>query len=175
MVPEAEIRHEHVRGAGAPWPRTIWLLLLLTGCDASAPTQTAPQNAESASEDPPRPASASNDEARRAAKVAETYFRLIGSGSYDAARRLRWDADRLSPARFAAGFAPYREFRATVGEPSLPLATGGWLYVSVPVHRYGTMRDGKPFGNVGTVMLSRRDNAASSPSGGRGWRILPGD
>jgi hypothetical protein len=42
---------------------------------------------------------------------------------------------------------------------------GEWLYVEVPVQRYGKFRDGKTFANAGTVTLRRRK------SGGE-WRIF---
>lgn len=169
----------------APYPtlarKSAWLVLLIPGCNDPQPaspldrtrvTESHPTQDRQAGGAPtalPR----TEPERQSAAKLVETYFALIGARRYAEALHLRWDADRLSLERFAASFASYAEYRATVGAPSEVLRSEGWLYVSVPVHRYGTMKSGQPFGNVGTVLVSCRDAPAGSGPQRRRWRIHP--
>jgi hypothetical protein len=101
-----------------------------------------------------------------AADVLKLYYELIAARRYEAARGLRDSAGRqASAADFAANFDRYSEHHATVGTPSLVAEAGEWLYVEVPVQRYGKFRDGKTFANAGTVTLRRLKS-------GREWRIF---
>lgn len=133
-------------------------------------TETAPSRIPSTnailSEEPFTPESAQG-----AATVVETYYALLEAGKYDEARRLRWNADELDPERFAAGFAPYSEYHATVGAPSEIQGAAGSLYVEVPVQIYGRRKDGKPFGQTGTVTLRRVNDVPGSTPEQRRWRI----
>jgi hypothetical protein len=98
--------------------------------------------------------------------VLRLYYELIAARRYEAAQRLRESSSRApSAAAFAANFERYSEHHATVGTPSLVAEAGEWLYVEVPVQRYGKFRHGKTFANAGTVTLRRRK------SGGE-WRIF---
>ena len=113
--------------------------------------------------------------AQAAATVVETYYALIESRRYDDARKLRWDYDRLASAEFAASFAPYAEYRATVGTPSQIASAAGSLYVEVPVQLYGRLRSGKAFGTVGTITLRRLNGIPGSTPEQRHWRIYAGE
>ena len=71
-------------------------------------------------------------------------------------------------AAFAADLGRYRTYRATVGTPSEPVVSGGFLYVEVPVMIVGETMDGKPLATGGSVTMRR-------PLAGKGgWRIFTG-
>jgi hypothetical protein len=98
--------------------------------------------------------------------VLERHYALIEARQYKAARELRESSKRAPSAEaFAANFERYAEHHATVGAPSKVAEAGEWLYVEVPVQRYGKFKNGKTFVNAGTVTLRRRK------SGGE-WRIF---
>ena len=95
----------------------------------------------------------------------QTYYALIEEGNYPKAYQLREPAKGAPSAdAFARSFERYAEYHATVGAPSEPVESGGWLYVEVPVQTYGRMKDGSPLASGGTVTLRRR------PAGD--WRIF---
>ena len=101
-----------------------------------------------------------------AADVLKRYYELIETRHYDAAWQLRENkAGAPTADAFAANYELYSEHHATVGTPSFVADAGEWLYVEVPVQRYGKFQDGKTFANAGTVTLRRRK------SGGE-WRIF---
>ena len=103
-------------------------------------------------------------EAGDAAEVLRRYYASISERRYSEAHKLR-ETGGADAAAFAAYFERFGSLRVTVGTPSEPVEAGGWLYVEVPVHTYGTMKDGKPLGSAGTVTLRRRE------PGGE-WRIF---
>ncbi len=128
---------------------------------AQAATAPAPEPKQVVEE---RPTSAAAAEGQGAAQVLQTYYALIEAGKYAEAYALREPRAGVTPERFADNFERYAEHSATIGAPSEPVQAGGWLYVEVPVHTYGAMKGGKPFGSGGTVTLRRR------ATGGE-WRL----
>lgn len=150
--------------------RPLCLLLLLHACSeaeqppaqppvvkAEAPRPRVEAPAPPAKQPEPVP-----DQEQGAAAVLQRYFALIEARQFAAAHKLREGGPRAaSAAAFAAAYATYAEHHATVGAPSLVAEAGEWLYVDVPVQRYGTFRDGKTFANAGTVTLRRRRNGGS--------------
>ncbi|HEX8535290.1 MAG TPA: hypothetical protein VF662_14085 [Allosphingosinicella sp.] len=96
----------------------------------------------------------------------QSYYALIEAGKYGDAYKLREPAPGAPSAEaFAQSFERYAEHHATVGRPSEPVQSGGWLYVEVPVQTYGRMKDGSPLASGGTVTLRRRAT-------GGAWRIF---
>jgi hypothetical protein len=156
-------------------PLSLCLLFLTASCgeaEQAKPEQRAPQRpppAASGEAPPPAEPKAANavlGAEAGAADVLKLYYELIGTRRYEAAGRLREESARPpSAAEFAANFERYAEHHATIGTPSLVAEAGEWLYVEVPVQRYGKFRSGKTFANAGTVTLRRRK------SGGE-WRIF---
>lgn len=158
-------------------------LLLVAGCAALAAcgqSDPEPPRAEQARQPAAQPSDAqepveqaapaagvSGARAEDAAEVLKRYFSLIGERRYEEARRLR-EPGRKPPsaAEFAANFDAFAEHRATVGQPSRIAEAGEWLYVEVPVQRYGKYRSGAAFGNAGTVTLRRRKAGDDAE-----WRI----
>ena len=103
-----------------------------------------------------------------AAAVLRLYYQRIGERKYDSAYQLReGEPSEAERARFAANFAAYGRYRATVGQASEPVDSGGYTYVEVPVMLYGAFRNGKPFASSGSVTLRR-------PASGGPWRIFTG-
>jgi ketosteroid isomerase-like protein len=155
--------------------RALALLLLTAGCgeaEQGQPKQAAPRPAPAMVRPqarlPPEPEVAEPVSLKEggAADVLKLYYEHISARRYEAARVLRDPEGRqASAAEFAANFERYSEHHATVGTPSLVAEAGEWLYVEVPVQRYGKFRDGKTSANAGTVTLRRRK------SGGE-WRIF---
>ena len=149
----------------------IFALLLAACSDQAAPVPPEPQLQKQPSAASP-PAAAASDtgsgeataEARDAAEVLRRYYALIGERRYPDAHKLREPGDGDADA-FAAYFERFATHGATVGTASAPVEAGGWHYVEVPVHTYGTTKDGVPFGSAGIVTLRRR------VPGGE-WRIF---
>jgi hypothetical protein len=150
----------------------IGLALLLAACtEEAAPTPPERKPERQAPATPPAAAASSNPDRPRsaaetgdAADVLRRYYALIGERRYSQAHKLR-EPNGADAGAFAAHFERFASHGVTVGTPSEPVEAGGWLYVEVPVHTYGTMRDGTPFGSAGTVTLRRRE------PGGE-WRIF---
>ena len=150
--------------------RRLALLLLLAGCGRGAEERND-RPTDGGDEAPPAPLqpppSAEQLAASRAAADAlSLYYEHIGRRDYRAAWTLREQRPGLSFAAFAASFDRYRDYRATVGVPSLPAEQDGTLWVDVPVQLYGRMRDGSPFGSVGRVTMKR-------PAGEQAWKVAP--
>ena len=97
--------------------------------------------------------------------VVKDYYSRIGRGDLAGAWALRWPSPRGDEAAFIAAYARYDRHEATVGAPSRVASSAGHDYVEVPVHLYGTMKDGKVFSSAGTVSLRRKAGGA--------WRIYP--
>lgn len=146
--------------------RRLALLLLLSGC-GSAEEENRSGPVPKGAPAPPVPApSAEDDQASRAAAATVSdYYEAIARRNYPAAWRLRELRPGDTLERFAAGFALYADYRATVGMPTLPVRQDGALWVAVPVQLYGRRRDGAPFGSVGRVTLKRA-------AGEDRWRIV---
>ncbi|MDB5698395.1 MAG: hypothetical protein JWN69_1199 [Alphaproteobacteria bacterium] len=109
--------------------------------------------------------------AQAAANVLQAYYALVEEGKYEQARRLRWDHDAGSAAEFAAQFADYAEYHATVGAPKGVQAAAGSSYVEVPVQLYGRKKNGDSFGSAGTVTLRRANDVPGATAAQRRWRI----
>jgi hypothetical protein len=143
--------------------KRLALLLLATGCDSAdrAPNAAVPEAPAPAG----RAATPAEDaDAAAAAAVLREYYARIGRGDYRGAWALRERQPGLAFERFAASFAPYADYRATVHLPSIPVAADGFVWVEVPVQLYGRRRDGRPFGSVGRVTMRR-------PATGGDWRL----
>lgn len=116
----------------------------------------------------PGPFVASTD----AAALLSRYYAALGAGRYEEAWRLRApraEGRSATLEEFAASYARYAEYHASIGAPSQPVAARGLLYVEVPVHSYGRMRNGQPFSSAGTVTLRR---AADGTAAEQEWRIV---
>ncbi len=153
------------------------LTALLAACDNQAPTPAPKQKAGPVASRPaaePQPRDVRNadrrkDEGEDAAAILRRYYAAIEKGDYDAAWELRTAHNGVDRERFASNFKVYESYRASVGTPSLPVRSGDWDYVEVPIMITGRMRGGRPFGNSGSVSLRR------PVSGGhRAWRIYTG-
>lgn len=149
------------------------LALLLPGCSeepAASPPKPKPQLEAAArqpmAEPPILEAPLARPAGEGAAQVMQSYYALIEAGKYAEAYKLREPArNGASAEAFASSFERYAEYHATIGRPSEPVESGGWLYVEVPVQSYGRMKDGSPLASGGTVTLRRR-------SAGGTWRIF---
>lgn len=151
--------------------RSLALALLLSACaEEPPPPQPEPQpeaEAPAAPEAPspkeePAPVHGGED----AAQVVRTYYALIEARRYAEAYKLREPAPAAPGlGAFAANFDRYAEYHATIGTPSEPVESNGWLYVEVPVQPYGRMKDGSPLASAGTLTLRRR-------AAGGSWRIF---
>ena len=130
---------------------------------APAPAAT-PQ--EAAPETPPSSASA-----QAAADVLRAYYRLIEAGKYEQAWRLRWESDGGDASAFAARFADYAQYHATIGNPGPLQGAAGSSYVEVPVQLYGRMKNGESFGSAGTVTLRRVNDVPGATAAQLRWRI----
>lgn len=113
-----------------------------------------------------------------AAQVLRTYHRLIAQGRFDDAWAL-WDragqASGMSRKAFAASFAKYRTYTASVGRPGRIEAGAGQRYVTVPVNVTGTLRNGDPFGLAGSMVLHRAGPIDGATAEQRSWRIYQSD
>jgi hypothetical protein len=109
--------------------------------------------------------------AQAAVDVLKSYYRLIEHGRYEEAWRLRWESDGGDASDFAAHFADYSEYHATVGNPSEVQGAAGSSYVEVPVQLYGQMKSGESFGSAGTVTLRRVNDVPGATAAQRRWRI----
>jgi hypothetical protein len=145
-------------------------LLLLNACageEPPPPPPGRPQQVPGPVASPPPPAAVITEVAPLAgsgpADLLRRYYGLIEARRFAEAHELRETGGADLPA-FTAHFQRFASHRATVGIPSREVPSGEWIYAEVPVHSYGIMSDGQPFGSAGTVTLRR-------PSDGGGWRI----
>jgi hypothetical protein len=157
-------------------------LALVTACHRQAPAPPPRQQAvpvahrapgAQPSTAQPETRSAAGDTAS-AADLLRHYYGLIEAGKYDEAWKMRSGGRDMDAARFAAHFRAYESYHSQIGQPSLPVRSGDWLYVEVPVMTTGRFLGGKPFGSAGSVTLRRPVSGSSSPPGERGWRIYTG-
>jgi hypothetical protein len=146
-------------------------LLLLAACgqqETPSPKQrSGPAEVQPRSEARTEASREETGDARDAAEALRRYYGLIERGDFDDAWALRSSSAGLTRERFAANFAAYESYSASVGTPSEPVTSGEWDYVEVPVMITGRLKGGKPFGNGGSVSLRR-------PHVGGAWRIYTG-
>jgi hypothetical protein len=102
------------------------------------------------------------------------YYGHIEAGRYAEAWAMRGGKPEGGDA-FARNFAAYQSYRVTVGEPSQPVAAGGWSFVEVPVMITGTLKGGKGFGSTGSVSLRRAAGAPEATPAQKEWHIYTGD
>ena len=148
------------------------LLGLLLGCgESEAPPPKQQRESEQISPAPPPPAEPAEKPASPvegggdAAAVAKRYYSLIEARDYAEAYAIREPAeDAPTLEAFKANFERHADYRVTVGTPSQPVESGGWIYVEVPVQSYGRFKDGSPLASAGMLTLRKRE-------GGR-WRIF---
>lgn len=148
--------------------RHTLILLLLAGCGGAEKSEPPAANLQNEASGAPAPAPPTDEQlahSRGAAAALSLYYSHIAGRDYRAAWALRERRPGLAFEAFAASFANYRDYRATVGVPSLPAEQDGTIWVDVPVQLYGRMRDGTPFGSVGRVTMKRAP--------GDGWRVAP--
>ncbi len=156
-------------------PVSLFALIAIAACGSNPapPARKAdrPVKPAAAAPEPAPPAKESIEEFAggiSAADVLRSYYARIESGDYEGAARLR-SGERVDARRLADNFKAYRSYRAQVGAPSRPVASGGWLYVDVPVMITGSFKGGKTFGSAGRVTLRRR-----AEGGGASWRVYTG-
>jgi hypothetical protein len=142
-----------------------------SGVPAGPPVESPVTNRVAAEPEVVSEAPFSPTSAQGAAEVVQTYYALIEARKYEEARRLRWNAADLDPAEFAANFADYADYHATVGKPSEIEGAAGSLYVEVPVQTWGRRKDGRPIASAGTVTLRRVNDVPGSTAEQRRWRI----
>lgn len=151
--------------------RSLALALLLSACAEERPAPPPEPELEAKAAAAPAASPAAEDRVpvqggEDAAQVIQTYYALIEARKYAEAYKLREPAPGAPGLEaFAANFDRYAEYHATIGTPSEPVESGGWLYVEVPVQPYGRMKDGSPLASAGTLTLRRR-------ASGGGWRIF---
>ena len=119
------------------------------------------------------PAPISDDATPR--EVVRRYTEALAAGRYDEAWAL-WDeqgkASGMTRAAFAARFARYATFHATVGTPFDADAGAGQRYVTVPVTVTGTLTSGAPFRLEGPVVLHKAaDGIEADDPHAHAWRI----
>lgn len=115
------------------------------------------------------------DSAQGAANVVQTYYALLEARNYRQAWRL-WDDDGrasgMTAEAFAASFAKYRVYHASIGAPGRIDAGAGQRHVAVPVRVYGTLKAGNsPFAMAGPVTLHRVGDIDGATAAQRNWRI----
>lgn len=155
-------------------------LLLAASCQRQAPAPPAekqeapaPQATTGAPVKPSQPEEQrASDDAAGAADLLKHYYALIEAGKYDQAWLMRGNDRGLDESRFADHFKAYEIYHSQVGPPSEPVASGGWIWVEVPVMTTGRFLGGKPFGSTGSVTLRRP--APGTAASDRGWRIYTG-
>ena len=136
---------------------------------APLPSQPMPPKADSP---PPLPAILESDKTPAAAKkVVEAYFAALSERRYADAYRM-FPGSGMSASAFAASYAKYRTFKATVGVPGDTEGGAGSIYIEIPVVVTGTLRDGGPFRMEGPIALRRvNDVDGASPAQLR-WHIF---
>lgn len=107
--------------------------------------------------------------------VAQRYADALAAGRYDEAFAL-WDEDGaasgMTRQAFAASFARYASYRATVGTPYDADAGAGQRYVTVPLMVTGTLKTGGPFRLEGPLVLHKAaDGIESDDPHAHAWRI----
>ncbi len=148
---------------------------------AAAPAPAAapvPEPGPSAPRETPTPATAASPPLASDAApvdVLRRYFAAISDRRYGEAWRLWQGEGRASGMReeaFAASFARYATYEATIGTPGEEDAGAGQRYVTVPVTVTGTLRSGAPFRLEGPVILHKvADGIESDDPQAHAWRL----
>jgi hypothetical protein len=160
--------------------RLLLLALLTSGCGGEEEAPKPKPKARAATPAPAAPQAATVQvpdvqPAIDAAAALRRYYGFIKAGDYDSAWAMRsGPATQAERKRFAANFQAYERYRATVGESSQPVESGGWEYVEVPVMIYGSYRGGKAFGSTGSVSLRRAVRVPGASARERTWHIFTG-
>lgn len=136
---------------------------------APAPTP-AGETAATPDQDP-----ASMRDAASARALVRRYTDALAARRYDAAWAL-WDEDGrasgMTRAAFAASFARYASFDASVGTPFDADAGAGQRYITVPVVVTGRLTSGDAFRLEGPVILHKVAEGIEGDDPGRhAWRI----
>ena len=158
----------------------LLILLCLPGCGEADPPASAPKRTQRTEGPParaPAPAAvpvAETQAGEDARAMLRRYYGHIEAGRYRDAWAMR-GGSREGAEAFARNFAAYRSYRVSVGEPSRPVAAGGWSFVEVPVMITGTLRNGKGFGSTGSVSLRRATGAPGATEAQKQWHIYTGD
>ena len=103
--------------------------------------------------------------------VVEAYFKALAERRYAAAYRL-YPASGMSAAEFAASYAKYRTFNASVGTPGDTEGGAGSIYIEIPVVVTGTLRTGGPFRLEGPVSLRRVNDVDGATEAQLRWHIF---
>ena len=161
------------------FPLPLIAVLTMTAC---APNGDA-GNSQSAIQHPaPGPTGrmlgeepATSPSAVQARQTVERYFKLIDAHKYGEAYLLWGDQGRDtrgSPEQFAATFAPYSEYRQTVGEPTAIKVADGRQYILVTATiDVKNKKSGKTAHREGTVMLRRSADPRETAPDKKEWRI----
>lgn len=146
--------------------RYVVLLLMMVagGCTRSI----APMGAGSAS------ASADPHSPEAARHVAQSYAALLEQHDFPGAYRLLNNdgpTQRADEAAFTASFAAYRSIHAEVGKPFDEEGAAVSIYIKLPLHLYGTTRNGAAFNRVGNLTLRRVDGVDGATPAQLRWHI----
>jgi hypothetical protein len=155
--------------------------LLLAQCgEGDPPPQPAPKRAAKAEAAPPASApapsaegQAAREEGEGAALMLRRYYDHIEAGRYDAAWEMRGGKAEGAEA-FARNFAGYELYRVSLGQPSEPVASGGWSFVEVPIMITGRLKGGEGFGSAGSITLRRASGAPGATARQKDWHIYTG-
>ena len=160
--------------------RSLGFLLLLTlaACGREEPPPPASKEKQASTTPPaavpaPAPVARARETGEDPAAVLRRYYDLIEAGRHAEAWAMRSES-KAGSAEFARNFAAYDRYRVTVGRPSEPVGSGGWLYVEVPIQIFGRMKSGEPFGSAGSVSMRRASGAEGASAREREWHIYTG-
>ena len=136
---------------------------------APPPSQRMPPKPDSPG---PLPAIPDSDKTPAAAKkVVEAYFAALSERHYADAYRM-FPGSGMSASAFAASYAKYRTFKATVGVPGDTEGGAGSIYVEIPVVVTGTLKDDGPFRLEGPVALRRVNDVDGATPAQLRWHIF---
>ncbi|CAN5464605.1 hypothetical protein BH09PSE4_BH09PSE4_20510 [soil metagenome] len=145
---------------------------------ANSLEQQVPAPAPAATATTPAVQVAAADSAEGGADVVRHYYALLQARRYDEAWRL-WSNDGaasgMTEAAFIASFAPYSDYRATIGVPGDVDAGAGQRYVTVPVDVVATRKGGPAISTAGTVTLHRTGDIDGATAAQRSWHIMAVD
>jgi hypothetical protein len=157
---------------------TPLLLLALAACggeEAAPPPEKKPARAQVRQPPPaPQPAPrAPHAEGEGPREVLTRYYAHIEHGRFAQAWAMR-SAGRAGSAEFARNFAAYERYRVTIGHPSEPVESGGWLFVEVPIQMFGRFKGGESFGSAGSITMRRAAGAPGATAREKEWHIYGG-
>ena len=121
---------------------------------------------------PQLPAIPDSDKTPAAAKkMVEAYFAALSERRYAEAYRM-FPGSGMSASAFAASYAKYRTFKATVGMPGDTEGGAGSIYIEIPVAVTGILKDGGPFRMEGPVALRRVNDVDGATPAQLRWHIF---